>query len=74
MEDEEKEASVRGPGGYHRMMVVTSDQGGSGMAGCDQGCPGPEMSRAGPGEAASARAGRWWLANVWCRPCHELVT
>ena len=32
------------------MMVVTSDQGGSGMAGCDQGCPGPEMSRAEPGE------------------------
>ena len=27
-----------GWGGYHRMTVVTSDQGGSGMAGCDQGC------------------------------------
>ena len=67
-----------GWGGYHRMMVVTSDQGGSGMAGCDQGCRAwtwDEQSRAWRGrEAAIARAGRCWLANVWCRPCHELVT
>ena len=67
-----------GWGGYHRMTVVTSDQGGSGMAGCDQGCRAwtwDEQSRAWRGrEAAIARAGRCWLANVWCRPCHELVT
>ena len=55
-----------GWGGYHRMMVVTSDQGGSGMAGCDHGCPGPEMSRAGQGRlpVPGPAGGGWPMSGV----------
>ena len=71
-QDEEKEAEAT--------KRISSDDGGDQWPGWVRyGRVWPRMpwtwdEQSRPGEAASARAGRWWLANVWCRPCHELVT